>query len=310
MGGPPDTDIPGTDAARAALGSRIATYRRERDLTGYELGRLAGMSQAKVSKIETGNVMPTARDAERLGRALELSDEAVQELVQQAEELHNHLIDWRLASHRLAIGQRDLGQVETGATTIRSFQPLALSGLLQTAEYARAVLADFWLVGHGMEARQAAEVQATVAARLQRQAILADPMKRFAFLLPETVLMHRVCPPAAMVAQLERIREIAGQENASVGILPASAELRSPPLHGFLIADDRMVLIELLNTTVVTRGKADLRLYRRAFELYTEDATFEIDPILDRYVTSYIELARPPAPSHSLPFPDPTSVVD
>jgi hypothetical protein len=267
------------------------------------------MSQAKISKIETGAVPPTSRDAERLGRALQLPDEAVVELVQQAEALHNHLIDWRLASLRLAVGQRDLGQVETGATTIRSFQPMALSGLLQTGEYARAVLADFWL-GHGTEAQRAAEVQATVAARQQRQGVLADPAKRFEFLLPETALMHRVCPPAAMVAQLERIREVAGQENVSVGILPASVELRYPPLHGFSIADDRMVLIELLNTTVVTRGKADLRLYQHAFDLYSKDATFEIDPILDRYVTSYIELARPPTASHSIPFPDPTSVVD
>jgi hypothetical protein len=65
-----------------------------------------------------------------------------------------------------------------------------------------------------------------------------------------------------------------------------------PPFNGFSLLDDKYVIIDLYNTTVVSRGQADLRLYREAFEALEESATRDIEPILDKYRRLYLQRAQ------------------
>lgn len=278
------------EATRIGIGAALANLRRRRGLTGHELGRLAGMSQAKISKIETGAVVPTPRDVQRLAGLLGAPDDVVADLTEQAEGLHARFVDWRVTSQRLTAGQQIVATNEERARTIRVFQPAVVPGLLQTAEYARAVITDYATVFAGVGVPQQ-DVPPAVSLRIRRQEALYDRSKRFVFVVTESVLRNRVCAPAAMLAQLDRLRSVAALENVTVGVVPSAARLAYPPLHGFQMFDDRAVVVDMINTSVASRGKADLRAYRTVFDYYLRVAETDLGPFLDRYTRLYADLA-------------------
>jgi hypothetical protein len=52
-------------------------------------------------------------------------------------------------------------------------------------------------------------------------------------------------------------------------------------------------MIDLLNTGITSQGRADIRTYGQVFDTFEEQATTDIDPILDRYLDRYLDEARP-----------------
>jgi transcriptional regulator with XRE-family HTH domain len=291
-------------AARIALGAALARLRRERGITGQQLGRLAGMSQAKVSKIETGTVAPSPSDVERLARALDAPESVVVELRDRASGLRDQFTDWRLTAQRLAASQQALAQDEERATRIAVFQVGVVPGLLQTTEYARAVLGDYTTVLSGADpGLDSRPPGSAVTIRIQRQEVLDDQDKRFDFVIAESVLSTMVGGPAEMLAQLQRIRTVAAQPNTRVAVLPWNAALSFPPLHGFHLFDDRAVMIDLISTSVTSTGSEDIRVYRAVYDHFRAHATTDIGPVLDRYMYRYADAARTDAagrePSHA-----------
>jgi transcriptional regulator with XRE-family HTH domain len=279
--------------ARVALGSILSRLRRQQGLTGQQLGALVGMSQAKVSKIENGVTTPSPHDVERLARALAAPDDLVAELVDRANGLRDQFTDWRLTAERLASTQQALAQDEERAARITVFQIGVVPGLLQTTEYARAVLGENTAVLSGIDpAQETRPAPSAVTVRIQRQEVLEDPHKQFDFVLTESVLSTVVGGPAEMLAQLQRIRAVAALENVRIGILPWDAEVAFPPLHGFHLFDDRAVVIDLISTTVVSRGSEDIRVYRAVFDHFLGRATTDIGPIIDRHMYRYADAAR------------------
>jgi transcriptional regulator with XRE-family HTH domain len=275
------------------VGAALAELRRAAGITGRELGRRAGMSQAKVSKIETGAMPADPRDVTRLAEALGAPADAVRDLVQRAERAHNQMADWRLRPLRLPDMQSGYAGLEAASRVTRSFSPTVMPGLVQTSEYARAILTlvqPQWT--EGGNAGSPEPVARAVSDRVMRQAVLADLHRQFHFLMSETVLQNQVCRPEDMPAQLARLREVASQKNVSLRIITTDTRWATPPFHGFEIFDDRGVAVELFNTVLTSRGRSDLRIYRQIFAALEEQATDDIDPILDRYIDRYLDLAR------------------
>jgi transcriptional regulator with XRE-family HTH domain len=290
----PITESPEDEDASVPVGRTLAALRRDKGLTGAQLGRLAGMSQAKISRIETGALAPERGDIERIARALDAQPDIVRRLVDQVEGRHNRMTDWRLTASggRMSQMQREIAAIEDSTTVFRLFNPIVFSGLLQTAEYARTQFdAVVQVVAEHDGAGGTKAVPMAVSARIQRQEKLADPGKHFRFVLTEAVLQHLVCHPADMVAQIHRVRQLAVQDNVSVGLIPATTQLTYLPPHSFAIYDGRVVLVDLTNTFVVSRGRSDLRLYRRVFDTLEAQVTEDINPILDRYLKRYLDLA-------------------
>jgi transcriptional regulator with XRE-family HTH domain len=284
---------PSMDTARGALASALARLRHQRGITGQQLGRLAGMSQAKISKIENGAVAPTPQDVARLARALGATEQVVADLVDRANGLRDQFTDLRLTTQRLASSQHTFAQDEERAARISVFQTAVVPGLLQTTEYARAMLSEHATVLSGNDPGEDPPVApSALTMRIQRQEVLYDERKQFDFVIAESVLSSVVGVPAEMLGQLQRIRTVAARENVQIGIVPWNADLNFPPLHGFHLFDDRVVVIDLISTTVISRGRADLRVYRAVFDHFRACATMDIDPILDRYMLRYADATR------------------
>ncbi|HEU4349951.1 MAG TPA: helix-turn-helix transcriptional regulator [Actinoplanes sp.] len=275
------------------VGPVLARMRRARKLTGGQLGRLVGMSQPKISRLENGIGLPDPQDVRAVARALGADEALVNQLTDQAERSQNRMTDWRPVPVALAGRQRSIGQQEAEARAFRVFQPAVVVGLLQTSEYARSVLTSFQRLiteeGSGIPANAVPEA---VSARVQRQEVLADRTKEFHFVMTEAVLSNRICPPEDMPAQIRRLRELSRQDNISIGIIPAETPLRQPPFHGFALLDDHLVSVDLFNTGLSSTGRADARLYRRVFDDFEAQAEWDIDPILDRYQNMYLDMSR------------------
>jgi hypothetical protein len=95
-----------------------------------------------------------------------------------------------------------------------------------------------------------------------------------------------------MAAQIERLREVGGQHNVTLAVLPATTRLAYPPLHSFAVFDDRMVLVDVINTFLTSRGRADLDQYLRVFEALEAQAVTDVRPFLDRYQQHFLRLSR------------------
>lgn len=278
------------------VGQVLARMRKAKRLTGAQLAAAVGMSQPKISRIERGKGLPDSADIGRIARALGADEVLAQQLVDRAEAFHNRMTDWRPAPPGLATMQHSLGEWEASARSLRMFEPTIVAGLLQTDGYARSIFAAFQrLTAYDGAGRGESTVLEAVSGRVQRQEIVADESKSFRFVMAETVLANRLCTPIEMLAQIARLRELAERDNISLSFVPDHALWALPPQHGFILLDDRLVVVDLYNTGTTTRGRLDIEMYQQIFDLFESTATDDIEPILRKHEEFYIALLQQPA---------------
>ena len=280
------------DSPGLPVGAVLKQLRRRQGLSGQALARLVGMSQPKVSRIENGVVGADPADVLLIARALHMPEDEIEALIRRLE----HPVErpeWTQVRTGVAARQNNMASLEMSTTTFRVFQPTLVFGLLQTSEYARAILSSAQAAqptGRGAEPPN--DVAAAVTARVRRHEILGDGSRRFDFLMTETVLGNRLCPPHDMVAQIERLREAATRPNITLRIIPADTGWPMPPYHGFELMDERRVLVDLFDTTLMARRQPMVRAYRQIFDTLRAGSTTDIDPILDHYADRYLDLSR------------------
>ncbi|MBF9132878.1 DNA-binding protein [Plantactinospora sp. S1510] len=122
-------------------------------------------------------------------------------------------------------------EAERAATQLRCLEPMLIPGLLQTEDYARAVI-------RGDVTLNADEVEALVAARLARQAILdQEHPPQLTAVLDESAL-HRFTEDQAtvMTGQLAHLIQAAKRPNVSVHVIPAKVGLHVGLEGSFVLA--------------------------------------------------------------------------
>jgi transcriptional regulator with XRE-family HTH domain len=289
------------DDADMPVGALLASLRRRAGLSGLQLGQLAGISQAKISKLETGARYPSPQDIEQLAPHLRASAAEINRLLQLAGQGRDHMTDYRFGRKDPATWQHEIANLESAARVVRVFHPGVLGGLLQTSEYARAVIGTVDQAWRGAADASAGTVAKAVSARMGRQVILHDPTKEFHFVVPETAVRNVLSRPEEMLGQLERLGEVSRQTNVRLSMIPEREPWPFPPYHGFSVLDDRYVIIDLFNTVVVTHGRSDIRLYRRVFDELERRATTDIEPILADCRRRYLEIVAAPRPTNPVP---------
>jgi hypothetical protein len=109
--------------------------------------------------------------------------------------------------------------LEAEAATIRTYEPELIPGLLQTADYARAVIRA------GYPADTVEQIDRRVEIRLERQDVLArtdPPPPKVSVVLNEGVLARRVGSPEVMRGQLEHLIRERDRGNVVIQVLPFS----------------------------------------------------------------------------------------
>jgi transcriptional regulator with XRE-family HTH domain len=199
------TSSRGLDAGASTLAFFGAELRRRRIAAGMsqdELGRAINFSAALVGRVETAGRMPSQDFADRCDEVVHTDGffGRFRELVKREA-----FPSW----FGPFVGY------EEKATKICNWDNRIVPGLLQTEEYARAVMR----AGRPREAPEI--IERDVAARMDRQAILARENPPLLWcVLDEAVLRRPVGGAETMREQLKRLVEVADSANVVVQVLP------------------------------------------------------------------------------------------
>ncbi|MFI5494147.1 helix-turn-helix domain-containing protein [Actinoplanes sp. NPDC051859] len=214
MGAPEPGGGTGPVAVRIRLGARLRRLRKRQDITREAAGWEIRASESKISRMELGRVPFKERDVADLLTLYGVPEHErgdLLALVHQAsapgwwQEFADVAPPWFLSY---------LG-LEEAATLIRSYEAQVVPGLLQTGDYARAVIA------HGHTGATATEVDRRVALRLGRQRVLQrERPPQLWTVLDEAVLRRQVGGRAIMRGQLEALIKAADLPNVRIQISP------------------------------------------------------------------------------------------
>ncbi|GAA4695380.1 Transcriptional regulator, contains XRE-family HTH domain [Promicromonospora umidemergens] len=243
-----------------AIGRRLRALREHAELDGKDLASQLGWSASKVSRLELARqgIAPadiaawiTATDGTPDERALLLG------LLDQAREEEHTLR--RRARHGQAAIQAGYNTLVERSSLVRLFQTAVVPGLLQTPDYARAILTA---AQHQLQL-SVEDIDAAVSTRMERQRYLYSG-RRFELLIAEPVLRWGIVPPEVMCEQIDRLHGAIGLGNVRLGILPLGAPLDLVPLHTFAMYDD-LVCVETFGREHRYTG-SEAETYANAFD--------------------------------------------
>jgi hypothetical protein len=185
-------------APRMLLGNALRQRRDALAMTQGEVARRLGWSSSKVSRLESGQHHFKEWDLLKFFAVYQIDDPQGQERLRELAVVANEPTWWRQWS---TVAQQYLQAVvsfEAMAQRIRSYDPVVLHGLLQTEEYARALIAR----GRGSHAAH----DALVKLRMERQAKFgAATGKRLVCVINEAALRTLVGTPDIMRRQVEHL---------------------------------------------------------------------------------------------------------
>ena len=259
---------------RRRLGGELRRLREQAGLSGRDLAGLLGISQSKVSRIESGAALPTVPEVKGWTNGTAASALDSEMLQMLADAAYMEIRPWDDALRGQAHLQDSIRELESGRGIELTYEPSIVPGLLQTAEYARRLFTMFrpQLAEH--------EIPAAVKGRVGRQDGLFDPARRFEFLITEAALRLRLGPASVTAAQLDRIATLGTLENVGIGLIPASALARTYVPHGFVIFEstdgqpDALVLAETVHANLTMSAAGHVELYRQHWALLSETAVF------------------------------------
>ncbi|MEU3223007.1 helix-turn-helix transcriptional regulator [Streptomyces sp. NPDC006976] len=258
----------GPAVRRRKLGEELRSLRHASGLTSREAAGLLGWHQSKVSRIETGVSGVRPEDVQRLLDAYGMKDPKLREVLGAlAGSAGGGGAGWWHAYRGLIPPQyRDFISLESQARTARTLETSVVPGLLQTADYARAVTRA------SLDGLPAGQVDSLVEVRLTRQGVLrSDPPLRLSAVLDEAVLRREVGGRRVMREQLRHLARVSQLPHVRLQILPFSVggyvSLTSPfVIFSFPTASDLdVVVLDHLTSSLYLERKEDLAAYSSAF---------------------------------------------
>jgi transcriptional regulator with XRE-family HTH domain len=221
---------------------RLRELRTAAGLTGEEVASRMGRAHSTLSRWETGGLIPRVPDVYFMLDLYGVQDKERDALLRSAQEVRERE-DWEVD---VAVEVADYAWMEGRAWKVEAFQDSVVPGLLQTSDYARAVLRAW------DPAATPQQIERTLAARLVRQRRLSggNPLQ-LAVVIGEGALRLLVGGPDVMRAQLRHLVALAAEPGIALRVLPFEAGAHAGMTGPFKILrfhDDPDV------ATVETRG--------------------------------------------------------
>jgi hypothetical protein len=257
----------GPTVLRMLLGAQLRRLREGAGVTRESAGWEIRSSESKISRMELGRVGFKERDVADLltlyGVTAAEEREALLKLARDA----NSPGWWHRYGDVLPGWFQSYLGLEAAAALIRTYEVQFVPGLLQTADYARAVI----LLGHRGAPDE--EIERRVRLRMERQELLrrSDPPQLWA-VLDEAALRRPIGGPQVMRAQLDALIEATTSPHVQLQIVPFAAGGHAAASGAFSIlrfGDQELpdiVYIEQLTSAIYLDKRDDLDYYALAME--------------------------------------------
>ncbi|OPF80033.1 transcriptional regulator [Streptomyces antioxidans] len=203
---------------RVVLGKRLQDLREKAGLSFEQAGRALDVTHATIRRMEKAEVGLKLPYVEKLLRTYGVIDpEEVEGFLSLAREA-NKAGWWHRFRDVLPEWFNTFVSLEVEANLIRAYEPHYIPGLLQTENYARAVLRA------GMPHAPESEIERNVALRMERQALLGrDNPPMLWVVMDETVVRRPIGGAETMRAQITRLIEEAEAPHIRLQIMPFDA---------------------------------------------------------------------------------------
>lgn len=269
--------VPGPTVHRRQLGAELRRLREAAGLRVEDAAKALGCSHTRMSRIETGKggAVAKASDVRTLCELYGVADERqVEMLLDMLSVVSRQRGWWEDFEGVLPSGLETYVGLEADARTERAWEPLIVHGLLQTPDYARAVM-------QAARIHRPGDIEDLVQVRAERQKLLArrpEPLELWA-ILDEAVLHRPIGGVEVMATQINHLREMTEMPTVTIQIFPF-AKGAHPGLGGAFSllefdTDPAVVYVDSPAGNLYMEKPRDVRSFVRTFDLLRATA---LDP--------------------------------
>ncbi|MFE7212413.1 helix-turn-helix domain-containing protein [Streptomyces sp. NPDC057611] len=250
---------------RRRLGQELRRLRELKGMTAEEVAERLLVSQSKISRLENGRRSISQRDVRDLCGVYEVEDHRIVDSLMQMAKDSRQQGWWHSFGdipYSVYIG------LETDAASLRIYDPQVVPGLLQTRQYAEALIAG------ALPETASADIEKRVQVRMRRQERISateNPLRLWT-VLDEAALRRIVGGPALMREQLEHLVEQSRLPHVTVQVIPFDMGAH-PGLNGqYAIlefpdtADSSVVYIEGVTSDLYLEKANDVQKYSVMYE--------------------------------------------
>jgi transcriptional regulator with XRE-family HTH domain len=209
-------DMPvGPTATRMVLGATLRRLRESQGISRSRAGEAIRASQSKISRLELGRTGFKTRDVADLLTLYGVTDEATRETLLALARQANTVGWWHEYADVVPPWFEPFLGLEQAATVIRTYEVQFVPGLLQTQEYARAVISLGHPDAHPEELRRRVEL------RMRRQEILRRPNPpNLWVVIDEAALRRPIGGSAVMRDQLRHLIDLCETPHVTIQLMP------------------------------------------------------------------------------------------
>jgi transcriptional regulator with XRE-family HTH domain len=258
------------------LGAQLRKIREDRGLTLDEAANLLKLSKSALNRMENAQVVVRPYETEYLLLKYEVDDDLRDSLLGLASAGRSREWVKRHAALSPESPVKDLVQLEQDSSAIRIFQPFGIPGILQTPDYARAVIGSY-------PPRPAQDVDRAVAFRMARKEVLSRPVPvRLDVVMGEAAMRQQMGGAGVLRDQLRYLLEASSPANVSLRVLSYEVT-RHPGFDGaFTMLDVEtgaftVVVIDSMMRSVYSEADADVESYSSVFTELCAVALSETD---------------------------------
>ncbi|WP_431783114.1 helix-turn-helix domain-containing protein [Streptomyces chumphonensis] len=254
------------------LGAALKRHRESAGLDQAAAAEAILKSITKVSRLESGHVSASALEVRTLLDRYGVDDADERSRLEALARSSNERGWWLDYQEIVRPGYADHITLESDATYIRSWEPALIPGLLQTPEYAEAIITSGPTF---ITADRAAEL---IKVRQERQKRLEAGDVHFTAIIWESAVASLIHEPQLGARQLRRLLESGARQNVTVQLLPAAASKvagLSGPFVAFSFGVEpnvEAVSVRTVANTTVVESPEDLALYVNVFDQLRSEA--------------------------------------
>jgi transcriptional regulator with XRE-family HTH domain len=257
-----DAEQPGQEEQKAdivrCVGKQVKLFRERAGLTQAQLGDEIGYSEEQVSSVEQGRRVPQPH-------FLEAADEALDAfgVLRAAKD--------EVSNVRLPAFFRGVARLEAQAAEFHAYENQVVNGLLQTEDYARAVLRML------RPTLDEEAVEQRVFARLARQELFTRrPMPVMSFVTEEAVLCRPYGDEQVLRGQLEHLLDVGRMRNVEVQVMPTSSRDHAGTSGPFALLEAKerpmMAYVEAQNVSRLLTDRKSVRELQQRYGIIRAQA--------------------------------------